>query len=157
MLSTPQSLKRLLNMYPPYLGAGIRIEYVRDDWKELHVGMALRWYNRNAVNTHFGGSLYSMIDPHLMLMLMQLLGRDYVIWDKAAEIEFVKASKRRVKSVIAISDEDIQAIRRNTADGAKHFPVFQVDIRDETDDVVARVHKTLYVRKKQAVAQGAPA
>lgn len=148
MRSTPQSLKRLLNIYPPYIGAGIRLDYVSDDWKELHVGMALRWYNRNAVNTHFGGSLYSMIDPHLMLMLMQLLGRDYLIWDKAAEIEFKKASKRRVKSVITISDDDIESIRRNTADGDKHFPVFWVDIRDEEDELVARIKKTLYVKKK---------
>ncbi|MFE8071126.1 DUF4442 domain-containing protein [Marinobacteraceae bacterium S3BR75-40.1] len=149
MLSTPQSLKRLLNIYPPYLGAGIKIEYVADDWKELHVGMALRWYNRNAVNTHFGGSLYSMIDPHLMLMLMQLLGRDYVIWDKAAEIEFVNASRRRVKSVISITDNDIRSIQSHTDDGAKYFPVFVVDIRDEADNVVARVKKTLYVKKKK--------
>lgn len=149
MLSTPQSLKRLLNLYPPYLGAGIRIEYVSDDWKELHVGMTLRWYNRNAVNTHFGGSLYSMIDPHLMLMLMQLLGRNYVIWDKTAEIDFKKASKRRVKSIITITDDDIQSIKRSTAQSARHFPVFWVDIKDETDELVARVKKTLYVKKKQ--------
>lgn len=152
MLSTPQSLKRLLNIYPPYIGAGIRLDYVSDDWKELHVGMALRWYNRNAVNTHFGGSLYSMIDPHLMLMLMQLLGRNYLIWDKAAEIDFKKASKRRVKSVITITDDDIESIRRNTADGAKHFPVFWIDIKDETDELVARVKKTLYVKKKQPLS-----
>lgn len=149
MLSKPQSLKRLLNLYPPYLGAGIRVEYISDDWKELHVGMALRWYNRNAVNTHFGGSLYSMIDPHLMLMLMQLLGRDYVIWDKAAEIEFKKASKRRVKSIITITDDDLHSIQRNTAESARHFPVFWVDIKDDTDELVARVKKTLYVKRKQ--------
>ena len=149
MLSKPQSLKRLLNLYPPYLGAGIRIEHISDDWKELHVGMALRWYNRNAVNTHFGGSLYSMIDPHLMLMLMQLLGRDYVIWDKAAEIEFKKASKRRVKSIITITDDDLHSIQRNTAERARHFPVFWVDIKDDTDELVARVKKTLYVKRKQ--------
>lgn len=148
MISTPQSLKRLLNIYPPYLGAGIRIQYVSDDWKELHVGMPLRWYNRNAVNTHFGGSLYSMIDPHLMLMLMQLLGRDYRIWDKAADIEFIKASKRRVKSIIKVTEDDLEAIRSQTEDGNKHFPEFLVEVVDDEGDLVARVNKTLYVKKK---------
>lgn len=148
MRFTPRSLKRLLNVYPPYLGAGITIQYVSNDWKELHVGMPLRWYNRNAVNTHFGGSLYSMIDPHLMLMLMQLLGRDYLIWDKAADIEFVKAGKRKVTSVIKIEDSDLNAIKHNTADGDKYLPEFTVDILDEANDLIARVQKTLYVKKK---------
>ena len=85
MKFSPKSLKRLLNLYPPYLGAGVKITHISEDWRELHVGMSLRWFNRNAVNTHFGGSLYSMIDPHIMLMLMQVLGKEYLVWDKAAD------------------------------------------------------------------------
>ena len=68
-----QKLRRLLKIYPPYLGAGIRVDYISEDWRELQVSMKLRWYNRNAVGTHFGGSLYAMVDPHLMLMLLQIL------------------------------------------------------------------------------------
>lgn len=148
MRFTPKSLKRLLNIYPPYLGAGIKIQYVSSDWKELHVSMPLRWYNRNAVNTHFGGSLYSMIDPHLMLLLMQLLGRDYLIWDKAANIEFVKVGKGNVTSKIKIDDSDLDEIKRKTVGGDKYFPEFTVDVVDEADDLIARVKKTLYVKKQ---------
>lgn len=148
MISTPKSLKRLLNIYPPYLGAGVRIDHVDDDWRELHVSMALRWFNRNAVNTHFGGSLYSMVDPHLMLMLMPLLGKDYLVWDKAADIEFVKACRSKVTSVIRISDSDLENIKRQTAGGDKYFPEFMVEIRDEDGDLVAKVKKTLYVKRK---------
>ncbi|UDL06165.1 DUF4442 domain-containing protein [Marinobacter sp. CA1] len=150
MISTPKSLKRLLNIYPPYLGAGVRIEHVGDDWRELHVSMALRWFNRNSVNTHFGGSLYSMVDPHLMLMLMPLLGKGYLVWDKAADIEFVKACRTKVTSVIRISDEDLETIRQKTAGGEKYLPEFQVEIRDEVGDLVAKVKKTLYVKRKPA-------
>ena len=64
-------LKRLLNIYGPYLGAGVRVTHVANDFREIRVSMKLRWYNRNVVGTHFGGSLYSMVDPHLMLMLMK--------------------------------------------------------------------------------------
>ncbi len=84
---TPRRLKFALNVYPPYLGAGVSITKVDRDWRELKVSMKLRWYNRNAVGSHFGGSLYSMVDPHLMLLLMKLLGEDYVVWDKAASID----------------------------------------------------------------------
>ena len=111
--------------------------------------MSLRWFNRNYVGTHFGGSLYSMIDPHLMLLLMQLLGKEYLVWDKSADIEFVKASKRKVTSIIKITNQDLETIRRNTANGEKYFSNFTVEIRDEDDDLVAKVNKTIYVRRKQ--------
>lgn len=141
-------MKFLLNIYPPYLGAGVRVSYIRSDWRELHVSMALKWFNRNYVGTHFGGSLYSMVDPHLMLLLIQILGGEYRIWDKAADIEFIKAAKSRVTSKIVISDDDLDLIREKTAGGEKFFADFPVEIRDGDNDLVAKVTKTIYVRKK---------
>ena len=149
MKFTPKLLKRILNLYPPYLGAGVKVTYISEDWKELHVSMSLHWFNRNAVGTHFGGSLYSMIDPHLMLLLMQLLGKDYLVWDKTAGIEFIKASKKKVTSKLKISNEDLKVIRQKTKNGEKYFSYFVIEIKDEDDDLVARVKKTIYVRRKQ--------
>jgi hypothetical protein len=145
---SPKLFKRLLNIYPPYLGAGVKVDYISKDWKELHVSMALRWYNRNYVGTHFGGSLYSMIDPHLMLLLIQLLGKEYLVWDKSAGIEFIKATKKKVRSVIKVSDEDLAEIRRNTANGDKYFSKFFVDIKDADNELIARGEKVIYVRRK---------
>lgn len=147
MKFTPKLLKRIINIYPPYLGAGVKVEYISKDWRELHVSMSLRWYNRNAVGTHFGGSLYSMIDPHLMLLLMNLLGQEYLVWDKSANIEFIKASKRKVKSIIKVSNKDLEDIRRNTEKGEKYYSSFIVEIWDECNDLVARAVKVIYVRK----------
>ena len=149
MKFTPKLLKRILNLYPPYLGAGVKVTYISEDWRELRVSMSLRWFNRNAVGTHFGGSLYSMIDPHLMLLLMQLLGKEYLVWDKAANIEFIKASKRKLTSVIKVSNKDLEVIKKNTDNGEKYFSNFIVEIRDEDNDLVTRVKKTIYIRRKQ--------
>jgi acyl-coenzyme A thioesterase PaaI-like protein len=149
MKFTPKLLKRILNLYPPYLGAGVKVTYISEDWREVHVSMSLHWFNRNAVGTHFGDSLYSMVDPHLMLLLMQLLGKEYSVWDKAANIEFVKASKTKVTSVIKVSNKDLEIIRNNTFNGEKYFSSFIVEIRDEDHDLVARVKKKIYVRRKQ--------
>ena len=149
MRLTPKLLKLALNFYPPYLGAGVKITYISADWKELHVSMSLRWFNRNVVGTHFGGSLYSMVDPHLMLLLIQLLGKDYVVWDKTADIEFIKASKSKVSSVIKVTNEDLDVIKNKTIDGEKYFSNFAIEIMDENNDLVAMVKKTIYVRKKQ--------
>ena len=150
MKFSPKSLKRLLNLYPPYLGAGVKITHISEDWRELHVGMSLRWYNRNAVNTHFGGSLYSMIDPHLMLLLMQILGKEYLVWDKAADIEFIKASKKKVRTVIKITDKNLEDIALMTEEGEKYFPEFMLDVIDEDNELVARIKKTIYVKKKKS-------
>src|SRR3546814_16237242 len=76
--------------------------------------MVLRWYNRNYVGTQFGGSLYSMVDPFFVLMLMENLGRDYIVWDKAANIEFVSPGRGAVYADFAISARLLDEIRAHT-------------------------------------------
>ena len=154
MKLTPKLLKLILNFYPPYLGAGVKVSYISKDWTELHVSMSMRWFNRNAVGTHFGGSLYSMIDPHIMLLLMQLLGDEYLVWDKAADIEFVKASNKKVTSVLKISNKALEKIKINTDNGEKYFPKFIVEIRDTNNDLIAKINKTIYVKRKKAPQSG---
>ena len=148
MKLTPRLLKWLLNIYGPYWGAGIRVDHISSDWRQMEVSMRLRWYNRNAVGSHFGGSLYSMVDPHLMLMLMNILGRDYIVWDKSAAIDFIRPGRGRVTASFTITEDDLQAIRKNTADGDKYLPAFTVQIKDEQGELVASVQKVLYIRPK---------
>lgn len=149
MKLTPRLLRYILNCYPPYLMTGIRVDYISRDWKRTEVSMKLRWYNRNAVKTHFGGSLYAMVDPHLMLMLMQLLGDDYVVWDKSAKIDFVTPGKTTVYACMSIEDEILRHIVDTLAKEKRILPEFDVDIVDKAGKTVARVRKTLYVRKKR--------
>ncbi len=146
---TPRRLKLFLNWYPPYLGAGVRVHRISKDFRELDVSMALRWYNRNAVGTHFGGSLYSMVDPHFMLLLVGALGPEYLVWDQAASIRFVRPGKGRVHAQVRLSEERIAAIRADAADGQAHRPEFDVDIVDDNGETVAEVHKVVYVRLEQ--------
>lgn len=145
---TPRRLRWFLNWYPPYLGAGVRVDKVADDWTGLDVRMPLRWYNRNAVGTHFGGSLYSMVDPHLMLLLVGALGRDYVVWDQAASIRFVKPGRGTVHARIRLTRETIGEIREQTASGDAYRPEFAFPIVDDDGATVAEVTKVIYVRAK---------
>jgi acyl-coenzyme A thioesterase PaaI-like protein len=147
--NTPAKMKHLMNWYGPYLGAGIRIDHIAENWQSVSVSMKLHWYNINAVGTHFGGSLYAMVDPHYMLMLMRILGPDYVVWDKAAAINFVKPGKGKVSATMTISDDEIGRIIQATAGGDKDLPVYHLTITDESGETVAEVDKTLYIRKKK--------
>lgn len=110
--------------------------------------MKLTAFNRNLVGVHFGGSLYAMCDPWLMLILMRLLGREYIVWDKAANIQFKKPGRGRVKARFHIPPERVEEIRRDADSQIKIEPVFAVDVLDDEGDVVARVEKLLYVRRK---------
>jgi len=147
--TTPKLMKRLLNIYGPFLGAGVKVESISDDWREVIVSMKLRWYNKNAVGVHFGGSLYSMTDPHLMLMLMRNLGRDYIVWDKAAEIELVSPGKGKVNARITLSSEQIDEVIEKVESGAPYLPKYEIEVLNESGQVIARVIKTLYIKKKK--------
>lgn len=141
-------LRWALNFYPPYLGAGVKVRYISSDFREVRVSMGLKWYNRNYVRTQFGGSLYSMTDPFYMLMLMENLGRDYVVWDKAAHIEFISPGQGTVHAEFKIDEDMLNTIREHTAAGEKYLPNYQVEVRDDHGTLVARVDKTLYIRRK---------
>ncbi|MDZ4349991.1 MAG: DUF4442 domain-containing protein [Xanthomonadaceae bacterium] len=153
---SPFRLRLLLNLYPPYWATGIRVTRIAPDFRVVEVAMPLRWYNRNRVGTHFGGSLSAMTDPFYMLMLMEILGRDYVIWDKAGTIEYRKPGTGRVVARFEIDQPLIDRIVAATADGDKYQPTLAVDIRDEAGDVVAHVARTLHIRRKRQVLPEAP-
>lgn len=143
------AFKWRINLYPPFLGAGIRVERISEDYLEIDVALGLRWYNRNYVGTQFGGSLYAMTDPFFMLMLMNVLGRNYIVWDQAAKIEFVSPGKGTVRARFRIAQEEIGRLKAEAESGAPLRPVYTVEVHDEQDVLVARVEKTLYVRKKK--------
>ena len=154
-IRSPRAFRTLINLWPPYLGAGIRVEHVSPDFRQIRVAMKLRWFNRNAVGTQFGGSLYSMTDPFLMLMFLANLEGEHVVWDKAAEIEFVRPGKGVVRAEFQITAQDLAELRQRTAGGEKYLPEFHVDVVDERGEVVARVRKQLYARLKRS-SQPAP-
>jgi len=138
----------LLNVWPPFLGAGIRVRRIGADWKEIDVEMRLHWWNRNYVGTHYGGSLYSMADPFFMVMLIENLGRDYIVWDKAATIRFRKPGRGMVSASFRLSDEQIGEIKQALNSQEKIERMFTVEVKDQSGTVVAEVEKLLHVRRK---------
>ncbi len=144
------ALRRWINFWPPFLGAGIRVTHIAPDMKAVDVEMKLRWWNANYVGTHFGGSLFAMTDAFYMLMVMANLGREYIVWDKAASIRYRKPGKGTVRAEFRLSDAQLDDIREKLKTLAKYEPTFQVEVKDEQGEVVAVVEKLLHVRKKQA-------
>lgn len=143
------TLRLLFNLYPPYLGTGISVRRISPDYRHIVVEMTLRFYNRNYVGTHFGGSLSAMTDPFYMLMVMNNLGPGYIVWDKAGTIDYRKPGRGRVRAEFRINQALLDEIRQATAGTGKYEPTLSVDIVDEAGEVVAHVTRTLYIRRKK--------
>ncbi len=141
---------RAINWWPPLLAAGIHVRWGAD-YRAADVEMRLRPWNRNYVGTHYGGSLYSMTDPFYMLMLMENLGRDYIVWDKAASIRFRKPGKGTVRAEFRLTEQQLDDIRGRLVSQEKYEPVFQIEVRDEAGNVIAEVEKVIHIRRKPGI------
>lgn len=146
---SPRLFRLLMNLYPPYLGTGIRVTRVSTDFSEVDVRMGLHWYNRNAFGTQFGGSLYAMVDPFLVLMTLQQIGDDHIVWDQGAQIDFVAPGRGTVHAKFRMPPAEIARLRRDAVDGAALRPQYRIDVVDDDGRIVASVNKTLYVRRKR--------
>lgn len=140
-----------MNCWPPLLFTGMHITALAD--RHARIELRARPWNRNYVGTHFGGSLFAMTDPFWMILILRQLGRDHFIWDKAAEIEFIKPGRGTVSAEFQLTDDILDGIRRACAGGDKHLLWLPVDVVDAQGEVVARVRKQIYARRKPAARQ----
>ncbi len=141
-----------VNAYGPYLLAGVHVTRIADDVRTLEVRMAMRPWNRNYVGTHFGGSLFAMADPWFMIMLIELLGPGYVVWDKAGTIRFRQPGRGTVRAHFEIAPQRVDDIRRSADASGKAEPVFAVAITSARGEVVAEVEKSISVRPRRREA-----
>jgi hypothetical protein len=142
-------LRWKFNLFPAYRGMGARVDYIAADLREVRVRLRLSWRTRNAVGTIFGGSMYGTVDPIYMIMLIHLLGRDYVVWDKAATIRFRKPGRTTLYAKFTIDDAELDAIRAATANGEAVDRTYTVDLVDSGGAVHASVEKVIYVRRRE--------
>jgi hypothetical protein len=142
---------KLLNFYPPFLGSGIHITHVSEDLLTVEARMKLHWWNRNAVGTHFGGSLYALCDPFYMLILMEQMGSNYIIWDKTATIRFKRPGRSTVTARFHISPQRVEDIRTEIDKVGRKDYTFNTQVLGLEGEVIAEVEKLVYVRRKDFV------
>lgn len=149
--SWPTRLDRWkFNFFPAYRGTGARVSYIRHDWSEVRVSLPLSWRTRNYVGTIFGGSLYGAVDPIYMLMLLKLLGPEYVVWDKAATIRFRRPGRTRLTATFQLEPGLVAGIREELTRVPKLDRVFTVQLIDQAGIVHAAIEKTIHVSRREA-------
>jgi len=141
-------MRLFFRVHPAYHGTGGRVTYISADWSEVKLEIPHNWRTRNYVGTIFGGSLYGAVDPMYMIMLIQRLGPEYIVWDKAATIQFKKPGKCKLFAHFEIGDEEVRSIHQELESGRSLERVYQIDITDLEGTVYAKVEKTIYIRRK---------
>jgi len=141
---------RHIGWWPPLFGTGIKVTRLDKDLRAVDVEMRLTRWNRNYMGVHFGGSLFSMTDPFYMIMLATNLGREYVVWDKAASIRYKKPGKGRVRVEFRLSEERLAEIRAALEVEGRHDARFVVEVKEDGGGVVAEVERVIYCATKKA-------
>jgi acyl-coenzyme A thioesterase PaaI-like protein len=157
----PESLKSRaqrwgFNFFPAYRGTGGRITYLADDYHEVHVKLPLSWRTRNYVGTIFGGSLYAAVDPIYMIMLIKILGSDYIVWDKAATIRFKRPGRETLRAKFRVEPEEIEKIKDELLQAKSTERIYHVRLVDKSGKACAEVDKTLYIARKAKDAARPP-
>jgi hypothetical protein len=149
----PESIKTKVkrwgfNFFPAYRGTGGRLTYIADDFHEIRIKLPLSWRTRNYVGTIYGGSMYGAIDPFYMVMLIKILGSDYVVWDKAATIQFKRPGRETLFAEFKVTLEEIAEIKDELTRSKSLEKVYRINLANKAGKVHAVVEKTIYISTK---------
>ncbi len=147
-MTSHAGMRRMLNIWPPFLFSGISVLQISKDFRYTKVRLKKKLLTSNYVGTLFGGSLFAMTDPFFMVMILKNLGKDYIVWDKRSEIEYVSPGKNTVFAEFNLVEAELDEIRREVASQGKYLMWFEVDIKSADGTTVAIVKKQIYIRKK---------
>ncbi len=143
-----RSRRLVFNFFPAFRGTGGRVTFLSPDFRELRVEIPLNWRTRNYVGSIFGGSMYAAVDPFYMIMLIEILGPDYIVWDKAASIRFRKPGRSTLHARFVVLPEETDAIRLALETTHSIDRVYVIDLQDEAGVTHATVEKTIYIRRR---------
>ena len=138
----------LMNVAPCIRASGGRVVELSRDFRRLRVKLRLTWLTRNLVGTIYGGSMYSAIDPFYMLMLMRILGREYIVWDKSCTIRFKRPARETLFADFNISDQMLTQVREEVERHGEGTFAWPVTLQSSSGTVFVEFEKVLYVAKK---------
>lgn len=138
-----------VNLFPAYWCTGGRVTYIAADFREAHVEVPLSLRTRNLVGTTFGGSMFAATDPIYMIMLIRLLGPDYIVWDKGANIRFLKPGRGTLYARYVVPASETDAIREALTTQRSVDRLYMVELKSADGTLVAVVDRMVYVRPRR--------
>ncbi|WP_405398345.1 DUF4442 domain-containing protein [Maribacter sp. Asnod2-G09] len=137
------------NLSPMYKRSTAKLIEVSEDLLHVKIILPLSYKNKNYVNSIFGGSMFSAVDPIPMIQLLSIMGNDYVVWDKSAEIFFKKPAKENLYADFNFSKEELAEIRAQVAEKKEVDVIKTTQLTNkEKTQVFCEVKKTIYIANK---------
>lgn len=147
-LGMDRAFKKLFNLSPMYRSTGGKIVECKDNLKKIRIRLKLNFFTKNYVGTLYGGHIYSCVDGIYMVQLINLLGKEYVIWDKSAAIRFKRPGNQTLYADFEISDDFLEKVKTEIkASGEKDYTL-TVLLKDKEGKVYAEVDKVIYIAEK---------
>ena len=142
-------LKYGMNLSPMYRRTTAKVIYISEDFKKIKIKLPFSYKNANYVNTIFGGSMFSAVDPFPMTQLMNLIGDEYVVWDKAAEIFFRRPAKEDLFADFIYTDEEINEIKKKAQEQDEFEIIKSTKLTNKDKSIVyCEVRKRVYIANK---------
>ncbi|WP_405267908.1 DUF4442 domain-containing protein [Cellulophaga sp. Ld12] len=148
-IETATLFKYGFNFSPMYRRTTARIILISKDLLHIRIKLPISYKNKNYVSSIFGGSMFAAVDPIPMVQLMNLIGDDYVVWDKAAEIRFKKPAKENLYANFNYTLAEVAEIKKrveanNEIEIVKHTAL----TNKENTITFCEVTKTIYIADK---------
>jgi acyl-coenzyme A thioesterase PaaI-like protein len=141
------------NCFPTFRRSGARLIYIADDWREAQLMLPLNWGTRNYVGTIYGGSMYAAVEGIYMVMLMRLLGPEYIVRDKAGAIRYLRPGRATLYARFRLEEQEIATIRASLDQQPVIERVYRISLVDRDDVEHASIEKTIHIRRNDRSAR----
>jgi hypothetical protein len=148
----PIELKRMLNLWLPFLFNRIHIEYVSDDFTMIDVRLKHTFWNRNPSKSLWGGSIFSAADPFFPIMLKQNALRNGYKTDfftKATQVQYIKPARTDIIFKFRLSDDEIDLAMKLLSEKGKYVGWHEVKGIDKNGSVCIRARIQSYLRLRK--------
>lgn len=96
--------------------------------------------------------MYAAVDPFYMVMLMKILGDEYVVWDRSATIRFKKPGRETLFAEFHVTREETDEIIEVLETRKSTNREYVIELRNAAGEVHAVIDKEIYVTRKRRPA-----
>jgi hypothetical protein len=93
--------------------------------------------------------MYAAVDPFYMIMLMNILGDEYVVWDRSASIRFKLPGRETLYATFIVTEEETDEIISVLETRKSTSRDYVIELCNAEGEVHAVVEKEVYVARKR--------
>jgi len=145
----PSELKRMLNLWLPFIFNRIKITKVSNDFRNIEVRLKLSFWNRNPGKAIWGGAIFSAADSFFPIMLKQnalLEGYKTDFLTKSTNVSYIKPSKTDLVFNFTLSDNEVSTMIDILKTDGKYQEWHTVYGIDKNDNKCVKVKIQPYLR-----------